>query len=234
MKVNQQNNNVRQITPEEIAQAEGLPMPMTQEELQKTQILNLNELEKTIRFEKITSKKPALIVAVLGILLLIFGTTFQIAASLSSSRKVEKRKVEPTKQVVETSLSCVKTTLNNPDGTDITYNIDYYFENDKLASQIGEYKYTAIANNPNGEQTIKTKLDTYQKLLSSTSGYQVNTNQANSKELKIIVQMDYKSLDLTVIPQANQEDDVTKVIYKRNTDLTTIKNDMLSAGYTCE
>ena len=55
MKVNQQNNNVRQITPEEIAQAEGLPMPMTQEELQKTQILNLNELEKTIRFEKITS-----------------------------------------------------------------------------------------------------------------------------------------------------------------------------------
>ena len=55
--MNQNNQNVRQITPEEIAQAEGLPKPMTPEELQKTQILNLNELENTIRFEKITSKK---------------------------------------------------------------------------------------------------------------------------------------------------------------------------------
>ena len=127
---NQQNQNVRQITPEEIREAEGLPKELTPEELQKTQILNLNELQKTIRFEKITSKKPALIVAVLGIFLLIFGATFQIATSLNSNRKVEKRKVEPNPTIVETSLSCVKTTLNNPDGTDTTYSIDYYFEND--------------------------------------------------------------------------------------------------------
>lgn len=234
MKVNQNNQNVRQITPEEIAQAEGLPMPMTPEELQKTQILNLNELEKTIRFEKITSKKPALIVAVLGILLVIFGTTFQIATSLSSDRKIEKRKVEKTPTIVETSLSCVKTTLNNPDGTDTTYNVDYYFENDKLSSQIGEYKYTAINNNPSGEPTIKTKLDTYQKLLSSTSGYQVSANSDNPKELKIVVQVDYHSLDLTTIPQTNQEDKLTKINYKKGTNSNTIKNDMLSKGYTCE
>ena len=233
--MNQNNQNVRQITPEEIAQAEGLPKPMTPEELQKTQILNLNELENTIRFEKITSKKPAIIVAAVGILFLVFGTTFQIASSLSANnRKVEKRKVDPTPQIVETSLSCVKTTLNNPDGTDTTYNVDYYFENDKLSSQIREYKYTAIANNPNGEPTIKTKLDTYQKLLSSTSGYQVNTSASDSKEMKVVVQIDYHSLDLTTIPQANQNDELTKVTYKRGTDSNTIRSDMLSKGYTCE
>ena len=233
--MNQNNQNVRQITPEEIAQAEGLPKPMTPEELQKTQILNLNELEKTIRFEKITSKKPAIIIAVIGIFLLIFGTTFQIAASLSNKKSdVQNRKVEPNENIVETSLSCVKTTLNNPDGTDYTYNLDYYFENDKLSSIVGEYKYTAIANNPNGEPAIKTKLDTYQKLLSSTSGYQVSTSSTDTKEVKVIVQIDYHSLDLTTIPQANQNDEITKVTYKRNTNLTTIKNDMLNSGYTCE
>lgn len=235
MKVNQNNQNVRQITPEEIAQAEGLPKPMTQEELQKTQILNLNELENTIRFEKITSKKPAIILAALGVFLLIFGATFQIATSLSSNKnKIQKRKVDKTPQVVETSLSCVKTTLNNPDGTDTVYNVDYYFENDKLSSEIKEYKYTAIANNPTGESTVKTKLDTYQKLLLSSNGYQVNTNTNDPKELKIIVQIDYHSLDLTTIPQDNQNDDLTKVTYKRDTDSNTIKNDMLSKGFTCE
>jgi len=232
MKVNQQNNNVRQITPEEIAQAEGLPKPLTQEELQKTQILNLNELEKTIRFEKITSKKPALIVAIIGVLFLVFGTTFQIASSLSGNKKVEERRVETKPQVVETSLSCVKTTLNNPDGTDITYNIDYYFENDKVTSFIKEYKLTPIANNPNGEATIKTQLDTYQTLLSSTSGYQVSTNKQD-KDLTIIVQVDYKSLDLTVIPTKNQENDITKVEYSRNTEVNKIKSDMLAQGFTC-
>ena len=235
MKVNQNNQNIRQITPEEIAQAEGLPKPLTGEELQKTQILNLNELENTIRFEKITSKKPAIIVAALGIFLLIFGATFQIATSLSSNKnQVQKRKVDKTPQVVETSLSCVKTTLNNPDGTDTVYNVDYYFENDKLSSEIREYKYTAIANNPNGEPTVKSKLDTYQKLLLSSNGYQVNTNANDSKEIKVVVQIDYHSLDLTTIPQANQNDSLTKVTYKRNIDSNTIKNDMLTQGFTCE
>ena len=35
---------------------------LTKEELQKTQILNLKELEETIVFEKKTSKKPAIFV----------------------------------------------------------------------------------------------------------------------------------------------------------------------------
>lgn len=231
---NNQNQNVRQITPEEIRQAEGLPEPLTQEELQKTQILNFKELQNTIRFEKITSKKPAIIVAVIGIFLLLFGTTFQIASSLSSDRKVEKRKVEKEKTIVETSLSCVKTTLNNPDGTDITYNIDYYFENDKLTSAIKEYKYTKTANSPNGEETIKNNTTKYQSLSTSTKGYKVSTNSTNPQELTIIVQIDYKTLDLTVIPEKTQEDSITKVDYQRNVDSTKIKNNMINQGFTCE
>ena len=228
------NQNVRQITPEEIAQVEGLPKPLTQEELQKTQILNFKDLQKTIKFEKMTSKKPAIILAIIGILLLTFGTTFQIASSLSNNKKVEERKVEPAPTVVEKSLSCVKTTLNDTDGTDKVFNVDYYFENNDLSSIIKVYKYTASANNPNGENTIKTNLDTYQKLLSSTSGYQVNTTSSDTKTLEVKVQVDYHSLDLTTIPQANQENSVTKIEYKRNTDMNTIKNDMVNQGFTCE
>ena len=40
---------------------------MTQEELQKTQVLNLKDVEEAARFERITSKKPAIIVATIGL-----------------------------------------------------------------------------------------------------------------------------------------------------------------------
>ena len=232
---NQQNQNVRQITPEEIAQAEGLPKPLTAEELQKTQVLNFKELQSTIKFEKLTSKKPAIIIAVIGIFLLLFGTTFQIATSLNDKNKrVEKRVVEKEPAIVETSLSCVKTTLNNPDSTDTTYNIDFYFENDKLTSEIREYKYTTTANNPTGEATIKSNLDKYQKLSSSTKGYQVSTNSKNAQELTVIVQVDYKNLDLTVIPENNQQNNLTKVEYQKNINSNKVKNKMINEGFTCE
>ena len=229
------NNNVRQITPEEIREAEGLPQPLTAEELQKTQILNLSELQKTIRFEKITSKKPALIIAIIGVALLAFGTTFQIVSVLSSNNnKVEKREIEKTPTKIETTLSCVKTTLKNPDGTDTTYKIDYYFENGKLESEIREYKYTKTENSPNGEETIKNNLNTYKQLQANTSGYQVNTASNNSTELTIITQIDYKALDLTVIPEKNNENSITRVDYNRNTKVEKIKEEMLNKGFTCD
>ena len=59
------NNNVRQISDEEIKQE------LTKEQLQQTQVLNFQEVQKAIRFEKITSKKPAILVAVLGIISII-------------------------------------------------------------------------------------------------------------------------------------------------------------------
>ena len=40
---------------------------VTPEELQKTLVLNLADFEETARIEKMTSKKPALIVALLGV-----------------------------------------------------------------------------------------------------------------------------------------------------------------------
>ena len=52
---------IRQVTPEEIAKVEGIPL--TSEELQKTQVLNLQEVEEVARMEKLASKKPAIIVS---------------------------------------------------------------------------------------------------------------------------------------------------------------------------
>ena len=66
---------------------------MTQEELQRTQVLNLQEVEKVAKFEKRTSKKPALFVAFLGILSITFGTTFGITEMLSANKSLNNKTI---------------------------------------------------------------------------------------------------------------------------------------------
>ena len=63
MNQNMQQNNQNQV----------IQQPMTQEELQRTQVLNLQEVEKVAKIEKSTSKKPALFFALLGILSITLG-----------------------------------------------------------------------------------------------------------------------------------------------------------------
>ena len=158
----------RQISPEEVLQVQNpkqyqqqQQQQMTQQELQRTQVLNIDELEKTVRFEKISSKKPAIIVAAIGILFLTFGTTFQVASNLKGSSKVEKRDIA--EEVVEkndvkpatTNLNCNIAATNQADGTDTVYSILYTFEDNKLVGFKKVYTITPTPGNPLGAATVQ-------------------------------------------------------------------------------
>ena len=67
-----QNMQVRQISQEEVDIARGVKQQMTPEELQRTQVLNFQDVEDLANFEKRTSKKPAIIIAILGIISITF------------------------------------------------------------------------------------------------------------------------------------------------------------------
>ena len=88
---------------------------LTKEELQKTQILNLKELEETIVFEKKTSKKPAIFVAILGILSIIAGTSVMTVQHLNAKKaqlqknEIQKKVVKP--QVLKTKLFILTKTI---------------------------------------------------------------------------------------------------------------------------
>ena len=94
MNQNQQNTQQRNKVQQRSQQ-------MTQEELQKTQVLNLKDVEEAARFERITSKKPAIIVAAIGVLSIMFGATFGVVQTLTteptikdnSNSTTEKRQV---------------------------------------------------------------------------------------------------------------------------------------------
>ena len=107
-----QNNNINEKNSSQISQ----------EELMKTQVLNLQDVEEAARYEKATSKKPAILVAVIGFFAIFLGTSLpfvnslmnQKDTSLKTDKTIEKKQILNT----ESNLNCTYTSLNNPDGTD--------------------------------------------------------------------------------------------------------------------
>ena len=229
-------NMPRQITPEEINQQ------LSKEELHKTQVLNLKEVEEVARFEKRTSKKPAIIVAIIGIISICFGTTFSLVQSFNSNNK---QKVEPRKETIipeenetnlinnnESTLNCVIDSLNNADGTDTTLTVTLNFENDKLVSVNKLFNINAIKDNPLAQTTLNNYAEAYTLFMNPIPGYDIAVNQTENM-ISVNVDIDYNTLDLNLLSPTQATHFSTSVDYQKGTDKTTINNDYIQKGYTC-
>lgn len=236
-----QNNiqRIRQVTPQEVAQARGIKL--TQEELQKTHVLNLQEVKEAVRYEKMTSKKPAIFVAIVGALLIAFGTSFQVAKTMSSNanNKIEQRNTAKseetpiTKEVKSTSLTCQLLSPNNEDGTDTTFSIIYNFKNDKLINFTKTFNVTITPGSTIGSTTIQSYLKAYQAFLNQLSGYQISVNPTDNGFITI-VNVNYSLLNIQQLPEVQQTHFSTKVDYAMDTSYTQISQDMLNNGFTCK
>lgn len=221
------NNEVRQISDEEIRKE------LTKEQLQQTQVLNFQEVQKAIHFEKATSKKPALIVAVIGLISLLFGGSLQIATSLNAKpQNVQKREVKET--IEKSQLNCIKTTLDNQDGTNTIYNITYKFEDDRLVEETKLYNISATAGKEDGKKSIEKYIKEYENLLNETVGYTIDISSTSNTTIVVKVVIDYKKLNLTKLNTIQQTKEFTKVEYNKNTSYKTIKSDSIEKGFTVE
>jgi hypothetical protein len=223
------NNNVRQISDEEIQKE------LTKEQLQQTQVLNFQEVQKTIKFEKKTSKKPAILIAIVGIISLLFGSSLQIADVLNTKpQNIQKREIKQDIKVETKKLNCIKTALNNPDGTNTIYNISYKFENDKIVESTKEYNISAAPGVEQGKKSIEQYIKEYNDLLNETPGYKIEISSTSNTTLIVKVSVDYKKLDLTKLNEKQQTKAFTKVDYNKNSTYKTVKEDSLEQGFTVE
>ena len=208
------------------------------EELQRTQVLNLKDVEETVRFEKSISKKPAMIIAIIGAIFLTLGSTLQIAKTMKKSvePKVEKRVISKEKQTVApVILECQSIQMNNPDGTNITYTINYTFNNYKLTSFTKKYSIAAIEGNQVGFQTIQQYIVGYQNFMNPVNGYTISvTPNETQSVLTAVVSADLEKIDMTTFPEMQNNHISTSIDYQKDTAFLTIQSDMSSKGFTCE
>ncbi len=211
---------------------------LSQEELMKTQVLNLKDVEAAIKYEKRTSKKPAIILAFLGFFAILLGTSFPFVNSMltkkntevKTTRKIEKKKILNT----ESNLNCTYSSLNNYDGTDTNLNIQLSFNNDKLVRVIKNYTINPTEGSPLGPTTIINYINGYQPFLQQTiKGYQITVYQVNSG-LVVTSSVDLKNFNLETFPELYKNNIATNVEYLYETDKIAIENDLITKGFSCD
>ena len=207
------------------------------EELAKTQVLNLDDVQKLAKYEKLISKKPALIVALIGEFSIIVGASAQTVVSLSKANepspmpKVTNKVSTEKKESVE-NLICSQTTVN--EGAEIiiktTYDVEYrdnkmikYTKTTDVTPTNAE-SVNALTSIQNGQVAFKA-MEGF-----STTGYKVVVSSKESG-YQVLVTVDPKTVDVSKLaPEVQANQFVSANISKDNT-----KDQIKAAlqGYNC-
>lgn len=209
---------------------------MTPTELAQTQVLNINEVEETVKKEKKTSKKPAIIIAIIGILLIAGGFSYPYIMGLINKKPASDNTpvAEETESTPLENLICNKTQPANPDGTDTTNIYTYTFNNNLLQKYTKTLTVTSTDNLEAGLAAMESLKSGYQALIiPDYEGYSLLINEENAT-LNVTVSIDLTTLNKLTLPEANKANFLTNVEYDLNTERSIIEENMTTEGYTCQ
>lgn len=211
-------------------------MQLNKEELTKTQVLNLNDLEKVAKYEKKISKKPAIFIAIFGLLLIISGIALQYTVFAPKEEKKPNNNTENKNTPTDngTGVSCNLSQLANADGTDLTQNVTLNFTKNQLKNYVKVLSIIpTVGNEVTGNATIKNILPIYQSLeATKINGYQISTTMQNAA-LQGTVIIDLTILDKTQITDAYKTNIFSNVEFDLNETKEAVVAKATAAGYTC-
>ena len=217
---------------------------MTREELTKTQVLNLQELERVAKFERKTSKRPALLFAIAGILALTLGFSYNnimmavdnidfTEPSENTYRVDLDSQYDSAVPVPTKKVTCTLLQPTQVDGTDKSTTYELYFSEQKLQTYAKTLAVAPTVGNPNGALTVQNILATYQQLAATKiNGYEL-APETDNQSTKITVTIDLKKLDRGQLTYNHAANQFTNVEYNLDADETTIKTALQSTGYIC-
>ena len=211
-----------------------LKQQMSQEELQRTQVLNLKDVQEAVKYEKMTSKKPALIIAILGIVSIFMGTTFGVVQNLQAKAEAEREKAVKRRETVSTEkvLSCSYTKLAEPDGTEYTIQRDFTFKDTKLTKEIKTFIISPSQGNPNGELGVQNYLLALQPYLVQMSGYELMVEKDKTTgAATTTTTINYEILDVTKVPAIHQSNFRFNVEYNKDVEQTKLENVVRTKKY---
>lgn len=210
---------------------------LTKEELTRTQVLNLTDLEKVAKYEKKVSKKPAIVLAVMGMLCIFSGFTYMgIINAMNKELEIGKSEVyrKEVPQEDNNKITCNYSQLSNADGTDMVVKMTLNLEDGKLQN----YEKTmtvmpTVGNETVGMPTIQVLLPAYQAFEPMIiPGYTIKSLPEKTG-FKTEVKIDLTKLDVTLL-NAHQSNVSTKVEFSLNDTKTMIMTKASSLGYLCQ
>lgn len=212
---------------------------LSRAELTKTQVLNLKDLENVVKYEKRTSKKPAVILAILGSFFILSGFSYMgIANIINNSPSIEKtnvyRKEITQEEDQEKTITCNYSQQGNIDGTDMIVDMTLHLTDKGLTHYEKSMLVTpTLGNEATGLATIQTLLPAYQAFEPLIiPGYNIKSLPENIG-FKTDVAIDLTSLDQTLLTY-HHANVVTKVEFALADTEDMIMAKAASLGYVCQ
>ena len=211
-------------------------------EMTKTLVLNFNELERIANYEKKTSKKPAIMIAVIGLFAIMSGFLYSPVNNMlnkkSSSHQFRVSKEKKYKKIV-----CTKTTIPAENKSTAKNTIIFKFKEDNLISY--ENTYLEKPNSMNIAETPKNIINTYNYIKAfldyNIPGYDLKqsytTSKTNSKlvtSLTVKLNVDLKEVDVTKLTDKHKSNGYLNVAYAYGDNSINIKQKLMTEGYTCD
>ena len=208
---------------------------MSEEELQRTQVLNFDTFKQVARYEKVSSKKPAIVVALIGILAIIIGGSYPIVQSQMEKNNESKSTMQARKKdnkLIASELTCTQEIPAGVNGLDQVMKINYNFIDNKLTSFTKELTLTISPASTTGTTSLQSFITALQPYLVQKDGYSVVVRQIENGVVTT-TSVDYRSVDINTLPEINQKNNYFSVVYLADTNMESIKQDMTTQNYIC-
>lgn len=216
-------------------------------ELTKTLVLNFNEVEDIAKFEKKTSKKPAIIIAIIGLFAIFTGVIYPSVYSMvkKDNNISSDSKLRENTEVVNISdgLTCMKTDTDSVNL--LTNTTTYNFKFDKNGLSNYEKTLNIASTNPSLVETPKVMIDINSMvdplIITPITGYTLyksmkndatNVNIVNNYTVKLVV--DFTTFNSNSLSDQYNANDFFRVIYKKGDSFNNIKNSLSNMGYNCK
>ena len=226
--MNQNNNQVQQSS------------QVSQEELAKTQVLNLTDVQEIAKFERKTSKRPAVLFAIAGILAIVLGISYsnimaaidEMPSAVTTNFKTEDVNKDDVilNKVQENMTSCVLTRPENPDGTSGSA----FDDNDQLKSYTMIYALDPLPGNANGLVSVQNQYNSY-KVLDAIpiTGYKIATTYTETG-MKSVATVDLTKLDKSTLTEGHTNNFFANVPYNLGDAKAVITQQLIASSYVCE
>lgn len=214
------------------------PMQPTQENLTKTQVLNLNDVEKSVNDSK-DNKKTVMIIAFVGVFAIVAGlvSQFVFSGSEEEENKPNQNNIadkNDKKNQENNTLSCSLEQTGNADGTDTTTSLSFVFNKGKLQNYSKTLVVNPTAENENGVLSIQYLFTTYKQYETiPINGYTIITEQSGTG-IQSSVNIDLTVLDKNTLTDAHRQNGFTNVEFNLNEEKETIKDNLVGLGYNCQ
>ncbi len=222
------------------------PVQIDKDQLTRTQVLNINDVEQTAQQEKRNTniKKLGIFILIIGVILLTGGVSYQMLGI----GVPEKETPAPTNTTEPASTpNAIDTTPTGPycrleipqdaDGTDKTFTYTLNYQEDLLKGYTKNINITQTEGNADGVTTVDNYTNEYASYASTQfNGYVLSVTPANNNNLsgvQIETNVDLSLLDQSVLIEPFISNEYIKVDFQLDQPKADVVAYLQGLGYTC-